>query len=246
MSSLTANADLYPFDLFVTVLPNATPPQFANINLGAFASTKDGRCFRFAQVGAVSLVAGQLQQSAAIIANHQSLVPTVVQAIGSNVITVTLGATAATANQYADGYVITQTGTGLGQTLQIKSHPAANASAVLTLTLSDVIQTATDLTTTVSLIPNPYMNIIVAPTTATNAPVGVALYNSPATAFTWIQTHGTVATLASATIAAGASVSRSAATAGAVITSVAGAAIVGNVVQAGASAAYNGVFLVID
>src|SRR5262245_8874353 len=111
-------------------------------NLGARAFDQAGNGYRWVQAGAVALVPARLCQAPAQVANHQNL--TVATAVaGATSITVTLGATAATANQYAGGWVTISAGTGAGQRLLIGSHPAANASATLVLTLSDPTVSAT-------------------------------------------------------------------------------------------------------
>lgn len=249
MSYLTSDIEVPCVDLFgqLTVTSiTAAPNENLNV-IGSRAVTADGRSFRFIQVGASNVTPGMLLQAPAIVANHQGLTPTAVSAIGDSQVTVTLGATAATANQYSGGFLLVQSGTtGAGQTLQIKSHPAANASATLVLTLSDSFQIATSGTITMNLIPSLYKGVIVCPTTPTNAVIGVAMTALTATNYGWLQTHGECALLASATIAANASVSPSAATAGAVITATAGSQIVGFAAQAGANTQYNSVFLTID
>jgi len=169
---------------------------------------------------------------------------------GATTITVTLGNTAATANQYAGGYLLLNAGTGLGQTLRIQSHPAANASATLTLTLEDPVVTATSSSDTKScLLLNPYKNVIISPTTNTGAIVGVALYPIAASSYGYFVVKGPAAALADATAPAiGCAISWSAATAGAVgATPYAGNVLTGNVIgyaaQAATSAEYRGVIL---
>ena len=72
--------------------------------LGTRAYTTDGRRYRYAQAGAVNLVAGTLIQGAAPLANHLALAAPAV-AIGDTSFTFTPGATAGAANLYAEGYL---------------------------------------------------------------------------------------------------------------------------------------------
>src|SRR5437867_4369906 len=118
--------------------------------LGSKAFSPDGRTFRYVKVGSgAALVPGNVLQSPAIVANHVNLTPTAVSTAGDTTVTVTLGNTAATANQYSGGYVTIEKGTtGAGQHLMIKSHPAASGLATLTLTLSDPVVTTTSGTVT--------------------------------------------------------------------------------------------------
>src|SRR5512146_1850459 len=74
--------------------------------LGSRWDLEDGREVRLVLAGTPALVAGTVVTASAPIANHQNLTVTAVQAYSSNgnvpaKVTVTLGATAVTANQYA-------------------------------------------------------------------------------------------------------------------------------------------------
>lgn len=167
-------------------------------NLGEKAYSPDGRTFRYVKVGGTALVPGNVIQSPAVVANHVNLTPTANAAVGDTTITVTLGATAATANQYAGGMLVVEKGTtGAGQSLLIKSHPAASSGATLTLTLSDPFVVATSGTVTMSLIANNYNGVIQYPvTTGTGVPVGVAVSAIAASSYGWICSKGLVGVLA--------------------------------------------------
>lgn len=166
--------------------------------LGEKAYSPDGRTWRYVKVGGTTLVPGNVIQSPAVTPNHVNLTPTAVSAVGDTTITLTLGNTAATANQYTGGYLIIEKGTtGAGQTLLIKSHPAASALATLQVTLDDPIQTATSGTITASLVANKYNGVIQCPvTTLTGTPVGVAVAPITNAQFGWICSRGVVGTLA--------------------------------------------------
>src|SRR5206468_3746399 len=104
--------------------------------LGTRLQLQDGREFRFALAGGSALVAGNLQQAAANTANHQGINPAAAVAVGARAVTVTLGATAAAANEYAGGYLVVEGTAGQGYAYLVDSHPAANSGASLTLTLA--------------------------------------------------------------------------------------------------------------
>jgi hypothetical protein len=173
--------------------------------LGEKAVSSDGRTFRYVKAGAVALVPGNVIQSPAIVANHVNLTPTAAVAVGATTVTLTLGATAVTANQYSGGYLTVEIGTtGAGQTLLIKSHPAASGSATLVVTLEDPFVTATSGTVTMSLVQNNYNGVIQAPiTTLTGTPVGVALFPIAAGSFGWIVSRGITGVLADGVITVG-------------------------------------------
>src|SRR3990167_2011180 len=86
--------------------------------LGELRVDRQGRKFRYCQVGGTSLVAGSLYQAAAQVANHQALV-VVTGAINSKEIVATLGGTSATANQYAGGWVLITVTPGIGYCYKI-------------------------------------------------------------------------------------------------------------------------------
>ena len=182
-----------------------TPSTVQQHNLGEKAFSTDGRTFRYVKVGAVALVPGDVIQSPAIVANHVNLTPTALPSAGDTSITVTLGATAATANQYAGGYLVVEKGTlGVGQTLKIKSHPAANSGATLAITLEDAVVTTITGTVTVSLVANNYNGVIQAPiTTLTGTPVGAAVYPIAAGSFGWICSRGITGVKADGAITVG-------------------------------------------
>jgi len=247
MSSLRNDILVSPQDLFTQLSPTATtgPYQAYLPELGARAVTGDGREFRLASAGGTTLVNGTLQQSAAVVANHQNLT-TATAAVGATQITVTLGATAATANQYSGGYVTINAGTGIGQTLQIASHPAADASATLVLTLADALVEATAVADSKAcLFPNLYSAVIQCPTTRTGAPVGVPLINITTHYYGWLQVWGVVGCLNEGGTAVGLGLAPSGTTAGALATVAATTNQVASAMQAGVTTESRFVFLTI-
>lgn len=204
---------------------------------GAKFDTSDGREFVLIQNAGVTLASGNLIQGPVKIgANHSNLACTTA-AIGATTITVTLGGTAVTANQYQGGFLVINAGTGIGQTLKIASHPAqSSSSGTVVLTLEDPFQVATlasDSKATLDL--NPYgaangtdvrtSGCVVCPTTLTGPVIGVtvspiAASTSTVPSYGFIQTKGVVGCLNDATTAIGLDVMPSANTAGAVQTYV--------------------------
>ena len=217
--------------------------------VGSKFETPDGREFVVVQNAGTALVAGNLIQGPAKIANHQNLA-TSTQAVGDKVITVTAGGTLITANQYAGGYILINASTGQGQFLKIASHPSATSSGTCLLTLEDALTVATVAATTKSCLSlNPYgssngtdfrtSGVVVCPTTLTGQVIGVTISPIVATTTTvlsygLIQTRGPVACLNDANTAIGLDLMPSANTAGAVATYVAATSSrVGTATQAG-------------
>ena len=98
---------------------------------------------------------------AAGIANHDMDLVTAAAAQDATSITVTLGATAATLDQYKGGYIYVNDGPGEGQSFAIAGHPAADASATLALRLEDGDDVRVALTSAslCGLMANPYSSV---------------------------------------------------------------------------------------
>lgn len=205
--------------------------------VGSTFVTSDGREFVLIQNAGVALTSGVLVQGPVSIgANHTNLA-TSTAAIGATQVTVTLGGTAVTANQYQGGFVVFNAGTGIGQTLRIASHPAqATTSGTVVLTLEDTVKVATLSSDTKSTLVLPRFGsangvdvrtsgCVVCPTTLTGPIIGVTvspIAASTATVPTYglIQTSGVVGCLNDATTAIGLDLMHSTNTAGAVMTYV--------------------------
>lgn len=203
---------------------------------GSKYDTADGREFVLVQNGGTALVAGKLVQGPAQIGTNHTNLATSTAAIGAYTVTVTMGGTLATVNQYQGGYVVFNAGTGAGQTLRIASHPAATSSGTCVLTLEDPIKVATLSSDTKStLVLNPYgsqygtdvstSGVVVCPTTLTGRVIGVSVTPIAASTATvasygYIQTKGVVACLNDANTAIGLDLMPSTNTAGAVATYV--------------------------
>lgn len=207
--------------------------------LGAVGRTNDGRTFRYVKAGAVALVPGKLQQSSATVANHQNVTVYAAAAIAATTVTATLGATAATLNQYAGGLMIVNDETGQGYSYKIKGNNAVDASGVITITLEDPLIVALDTTSQISLVANPYNGVIVNPTTPTGVPVGVAVYPITATYYGWIQVRGLCSLLNDSNTAVGLGLAPSQSVAGAVKTQAATLNCLGYAYQAMVDTEYN-------
>ncbi len=207
----------------LTGLPMAAPlPLFSQttsateIQLGSKFYDQAGNEYTWAKAGTPALVAGTLLQAPIEVTTHQNLAPTATFAIGATSVTVTLGASAVTANQYAGGWFVTTEAPGEGYKYLISSHPAADSGATVVLTLSDPLQVAVTTSTHGDLVANQYDGVLINPTTATSNPVGVATDIIAAGSYGWIQTKGVAVVLADGTVTVGTSLVASNATAGAV------------------------------
>jgi len=189
-----------------------------NRKLGTEGYMFPGRWFKYALAGEAVTVA-LVQTTITAIANHDlDLVMSAAAAAEATVVIPTLGATAATANEYADGFfIINDAGTEQGHQYLIKSHLAANASANLTINLDEEDGLVVALTTSeqVGLVHNDCFDFVVNPTTATDAPLGVSCVDWANNDYGWLQIKGMGMCTADATApATGTPVGPSNATAG--------------------------------
>lgn len=152
------------------------------------------------EIAAASIGSGLLVQAPAEITTWNNLaVPTPTTAVpataGTYQVIVTNAGTKLNINEYASGYAIVSAGTGIGQTLQIASHPGVAASAAFTLTLQDPIQVTLDATSTITLVRNPYIGVVVSATGLTGTVVGASFYViSAGTASVYDGTSGAITT----------------------------------------------------
>lgn len=258
MATTTAEIQVTPYDIFTSAAAGIYPAGFnptgsvaaGLCRLGTAVRTRDGRVFRFGRAGAVATVAGSLYQASVPVPNHLGLTPSAA-AIGAKTVTATLGATAATANQYAEGWLYVSGTPGNGYAYGISSHPAigSGAAGVITLNNDDALQIAITGSSLVGLMANPYADVVVTPTTKTAVCIGVPLCVIPAGYYGWFQTWGPCPVLVNGTPAVTAPVINSATTAGAVDVWTAAAQptaqLIGQMMQVGVSGQNNMVFLTI-
>lgn len=222
--------------------------------LGQRAVTSDGRMFSYARAGAVNLVVGHLLQSPVVDTNYSAMavaanVAADMSGAGPTTITVTNGASAVTADQFAGGLLEVEVGAGAGQTFTVLSNTAAVAAATITFIVDEPVRQAlASATSTVTARVNVCNGVIDHPTVATGVPVGVAVYAIPATEYGWIQIGGESAVLSDVAPASlGQGVQPSAATAGAVTVFTGGAiAPIGTANVAGIATQTRGVTLRLD
>lgn len=246
MSVLKANLLVTPQELFISQSTQGT-------DLGAFATTGDGRGFRYFYNGGVAAVPGKVYQGPAEDATNQSPaggLAVAASAVGSKTVTLT-GSLTLAANLLAGGLMSVNAGTGgtLGYQYKVASNTAVSGATGCVVTLEDaIIGTAFTTSTKVIFHLNPYNSCVVAATTLTAAPVGVAIAATPINNYGWLQTHGPATalltgTFATAGLAVGCLVGG---TAGSLAPAIAGTNVLGYTMGIGATGEYDAVFLTID
>lgn len=223
--------------------------QYQQHPLGAKGETADGRIFRYGKAGSSDLTYGYLGVMPDQDTAELTMAVTAAAAIGATSISFTHAATTATANEYAEGYLSVSYGTGIGQTLKIKSHAAWTSGGASTVNLEDPLLVALDTTSKIDVTPNPYNGVITATTDAAiSIPCGVPLCTITTLYYGWLQTRGVVACMADATIAAGYEAQADVSAAGRLDVTGTDAQVwkVGHSLQATAQAYSHPVFLTID
>jgi len=182
--------------------------------LGQLASTADGRQFAYGQAGAVALSAGKLNISSPLVANHITRTG-IATAAGSTQVSFVLGATAATADQYAGGYLAVDVGPGQNLYLIVGNTATASAGTI-TVTIAEPLTVALTTSSRLSLYPNPSAGLIVSSSAVAFQAAGVANVDVAISNFGWFQVSGYCAVLSDGAITKGAGCIISDAVAGAV------------------------------
>ena len=170
--------------------------------LGTRMVLPDGRVYRYVETAGTNIAGGAVVQAAAGTAAHDQDLIVVAASAGDTTVTINTSGTY-TKDQYKDGYMHINSGTGAGEVYRIKSNTAVSGATGMVLTLDEEDGLATALTAgasncEVGLSTNPYKDVIISPTTVTNVAVGVAPTLLTADYYGWIQTWGPAAVLANA------------------------------------------------
>ena len=140
---------------------------------------------------AAAVAQARLVQAPAIVANHQAVAVNATASIGAKVVTVLLGATAATKDQYANGLFVVASGAGSGYSYVIDNHLSAAASAVVELNLRDELEVAVSTLSITQLVADPYFNAIAMPAAGlTGKPLGVTLISAALGSYVWLGKKG--------------------------------------------------------
>jgi hypothetical protein len=162
--------------------------------VGTRATLEDGRVFYYARnSGAAALAAGKPVCSELALANNDNLAVNTALT-GDTTVTITSGTPTANANDFAGGYLCVVDGTSEGRLYRIKKHPAITATASIVITLDDPLTADFAAATTVSIVKNPWMDVVIsyagqahfcAGVPPTTVPIG-----STTAQYFWCQTWG--------------------------------------------------------
>ncbi len=164
--------------------------------IGTRARIEDQVFFYSKSISASALAPSKLLQVANTVANHDNQA-CLATAAGVKRINTTLGATLATANQYAEGwYVINDDGaaTGEGHAYRIKSHPAIASAGTAFFELYDEVAVALTTASEYTLVSNHYNGVFLHAGGQTLMGIGVPCVEVPIGSTTpqyfWTQSGG--------------------------------------------------------
>lgn len=186
------------------------------VEFGAVGATSDGRVYRYGQAGASDLDPGKLVVNVDLVANHTNIAVAEAAAVGAKKVKVTLGATAATADQYLEGYLTVNDATGEGITYKITSNPAIDSAGSGYIYLEEPIRVALTTSSEVTLKKNPYAGLVISATDQADMPMGVPNVTVTANYYAWFQTRGECAVWADEAVTKGLALTIGTGTAGAV------------------------------
>jgi hypothetical protein len=170
----------------------------------------DGRTFRYSRADpSTAVVVAKCYQAAVPAAdNVHALITPSAAAVGDRTVTVAIGATAIAADVFRDGYLTVDLvgNTGFGYLYKIGPHGDVAASGTFIVPLAGgTVQVAIATTaSSVSLVRNPYADIVLTAATAPTAMVvGVSVKPIPVSQFGWIQVTGNCMCLTEGTVVIG-------------------------------------------
>ena len=157
--------------------------------LGALAMTADGRKFRYAKAVAAT-VAGKAYSSSGQNSQFESMAVNAIEPIGETTIGITLGTTTVTAGMFSEGYLVISSSTGIGQFAQIVNHGTGTSGQSIDVEIDRGLETALATTSKVTMIRNPYADVIVQATTPVAPVMGLAPAVIAAASYGWLATGG--------------------------------------------------------
>lgn len=174
--------------------------------LGTLWKADDGSVYRYAKAGLNALIVGVVVTAPAQIANHTDVITGAIAAAGQNEVKIATALdTGMSKDDYKDGWLLINDGDGEGHIYRIKSNTADGASGKEPLiTLHEPLLVALAAATDVSLVPNPYNGVVVAPHAGLAAHVvGATCRAIPANNYGWLKVHGPAAVLTQGTVILG-------------------------------------------
>lgn len=170
--------------------------------LGTIRTLDDGRVFAYALAGE-ALYAGKITQGPAPTSNHNTQAIYAAAAVGDKRVYVTLGATAAAANLYKDGWLCINDATYGAEFYKVRGHAAIGSAESGYIDLYDTVRVAITTSSTYTLLKNIQCGVVAGTSTNTAAPAGVPLIDVTNAYYFWNQVKGPCSILTSGTLVIG-------------------------------------------
>jgi len=217
--------------------------------VGALGIDKRGDLYRYAYLAA-DVSAGYLLVSKGRQANHQNLAASATASVGDTSVSLTVGATALTADEYAGGYLASSDNSPEGEWYRIISHPASAGSEAVAFKLERKLLTAVTTASEFALVRNPWHSPAVSQLIAERA-AGVTVVDVDVSErpYTWLKTKGVAPVLidtAGITVGYVATISDQVNGAVGVFSDIDAEVPVGQAMQTGTAGEFNPVWLSID
>ncbi len=205
---------------YPVVLNGVEGEQFNNYDsrrwpLGTRMALQDGRRFAFCDAAGTVLVPGRVQQSAVPDGEFDTLVTPTSQVVGDRSVAITTGSTATTAGVFDGGSLVPEAAAGAGDGFLyiiddgvpvIGTTSNGDIPLAAGYGLQTVITAGTD---TITLLKNPYQDLLICPAPPEALVAGIASSAIPASNWGWVQTWGPAAVLVTGTEVIGGRVSAS-------------------------------------
>ena len=155
---------------------------------------RTGRVFRYGRAGSTALAKAYMTQSEG---NEAKLVEELQDTSGTSVevgdieicVDITTGITLVE-DELTDGFLVVNKATGIGDIYKIRANKVRSTDTLMDVLLDSAIRTAWDATTEITILKNPFWDVVVMPTTAAERPAGVPLVAVTANYWCWLQTGG--------------------------------------------------------
>ena len=186
------NGNLISGGMFVNSAPNVYAENEDQLALiGSKLRMVDGKEFHYCKAGAAGIGIAKMAQAEAVTSDWTEEVQTdygFLEGATSGIVLIT--GTAPTANEWAEGWLLVNKGTGIGQMYRIKTNTSHATLPIISL--YDAVVTAFPAASEVSIIKSNFMSTIVVDKSAglTAHAIGVPLIDITADYYYWSQTKG--------------------------------------------------------
>jgi hypothetical protein len=190
---MTGSIQIYEGDIYKL----GGDPVNAGYALGTLGFDEYGDLYRYSKINsATAAVAGKLQLAPVQKTNHHNRpAAAAVTANGrAKQVTITLGATAAVAQEYAQGLLVANDVDPEGEWYRITNQPAIGSSETGTITVDRPFVSSITTSSEFTLVHNAWNNVLEG-TAITVRAAGVPVVDAAVSTYAWLKTRGVAAVL---------------------------------------------------